>query len=151
MDPRFGEFCSCFWLPLLPQLAWKILATLGQLFSPALCMMSTLSKLSNEDCISTEMQFVKITFCRCYPSIVSLNVFLVVNILLNLTNPFCRWQCRFPVACKVVVGRQSAFPRPLAVFGGEIWLRFSRKCITGWTKNIGRGCVNHVEHDWVSL
>ena len=36
MDPRFGEFFSCCCLPHLPQLAWKILATWGPLFSLAL-------------------------------------------------------------------------------------------------------------------
>ena len=33
---RFGELCSCSCLPLLPQLAWKIHATWGPLFSSAL-------------------------------------------------------------------------------------------------------------------
>ena len=33
---RFGEFCPCWRFPPLPQLAWKILATLRLLLCPAL-------------------------------------------------------------------------------------------------------------------
>ena len=36
MIPRFGELCSCCYLPLQIELAWKILANRGPLFSPAL-------------------------------------------------------------------------------------------------------------------
>ena len=45
----------------------------------------------------------KNNFANVIYSAMNLNVLLVVNILLNLTNPSCRWQCRFPVVCKVVV------------------------------------------------
>ena len=64
--PRFGQFCSCCCLPLLPQLACNILATWERLFSRSLYK---IQKASNYPPASLDV------ICECFPiSTPSLNV-----------------------------------------------------------------------------
>ena len=78
--PRFGEFCSCCYLPLLPQLGCSIHATLGPPFSLALhCLQIVPNTLTKESLwwrhstvikyffkrYSTERTIVCVIFGRC--------------------------------------------------------------------------------------
>ena len=64
---RFGEFCSCCCLPLLPQLACSILATWGPPYTGSLYKVE-----QNERSLSCVLSFACQLIARSWPSCTSL-------------------------------------------------------------------------------